>query len=217
VLRILVTLLLLHCVVAPQVFADDARFGLSVGPALWFELGDGQCEHDSDTVSCMGVFEDAFAGVRTRFDLELLRWLRAGVQLGFGSKLGGTLREDSGGLRETERHWFLPLGVHAYAHFERGRRVSLWLGPELFYTLRIDRVARRESRFDSQVIARDTRSGVAFGLALGVDVRLAGRVWLGFELAEALAFAEQERLPRRVTSRDPNALTRTGVLVRFVL
>jgi hypothetical protein len=211
--RLLVALVLLHSLVTAPVSAQETRFGVAAGPALWIELADERCEVESDTVACQRLFVDAFVGGRARFDIEALRWLRVGVQLGLGASLDGTGRAGSGGFRETQRAWFVPMGAHAYAHLDHGR-VSWWIGPELFYTLRLDQLTRREFRGAPERVRTDARSGFMLGLALGVDVRLVSRFWLGFELAQALAFSDTQRLPNPVPDGKLSAMTRLGVLLR---
>lgn len=214
--RFFVALFGLLSVVSSHASAQDARFGVAAGPALWIEAADMRCEIDSDTESCMKPFLEAFAGARARFDIEASRWLRVGVQLGLGASLDQTGVAGSGGLRQTQQAWFVPMGAHVYAHLDRGR-VSWWLGPELFYTLRLDQLTRREARGAPERVRGDVRSGFMLGLALGVDVRLVSRFWLGFELAEALAFSETQRLPKPVPDGKLSAMTRLSVLFKVAL
>jgi hypothetical protein len=209
-------LVLLHCVVASSASAQKTRFGVAAGPALWIELADERCEVESDTVACQQPFVDAFVGGRARFDIEALRWLRVGVQLGLGASLDQSGLAGSNGLREIQRAWFVPMGAHAYAHLDRGR-VSWWLGPEVFYSLRLDQLSRREYRGARESARSDARSGFMLGLALGVDVRLVSRFWLGFELGQALAFSETQRLPTPAPDGKLSAMTRLGVLLRVAL
>lgn len=221
-LRVLVCLVLLDCIVTAPALADDAsghehRFGLTLGPAVWMELAGQRCEIDSDTSSCQSGVVDGLVGGRARFDVDVLRWLRVGAQLGVGYSLDQTSVVMSGGGGETHRSWFVPMGAHAYALLPH-RRTTWWLGPELLYSLRIDQVTHTNARGAPEQAERDARSGLLLGGALGFDTRLGdSRVSLGLELGVALSVAQTQQLPKPVEDGTLSAMTRLGLMLRVAL
>jgi hypothetical protein len=135
------------------------------------------------------------------------------------------------------------MGVQAHAHTEPRRGLSLWAGPELLYALRLESVdgdtPGRVPRGSQSVYAPlddqegeagdagpdatfDYRSGVLVGANMGLDARLAERVWLGSEVALAFSLVQAGQLyvPQigtLVMERSTTAMLRAGLILRVLL
>ena len=239
-LRFLLPLALAFLMTAPASAKDaPVRYRLSIGPAFWFNLDPSSCkgpsiprDDDNPGPPLIANIEEAtcedsnlwYGGANASFDLEALRWLRVGAQLGFGGHVHSTWgrREQ---LNVDRRAWLVPIGVHAHAHLEPNRRVSLWLGPELFYSLRLDR-AETDLRTGSGGVEdplevvhqseRATRSGMMVGISLGFDVHLGGRLSLGSDLGLDASYTQEGRALWTLTG-GWGAVLRTALLLRFLL
>lgn len=211
-----------------------SRFALGVGPAFWLEFGKEECFSDAYLVrSCSSALRDWYGGARTQVDFDLARWLRVGLQFGFGTHAQDYVDavDDGGETSATLRRWLIPMGVHALAHLEPSNTASLWIGPELLYALRVDSTSTiplqrvpndgggslQAPLEPDRAQPRDTRSGVLLGVAMGADFRLAGRFWLGPELGLAFSYVQSGQVGRVRVESAMTAVLRAGLLLRISL
>ena len=189
--------------------------GLSLGAALWAEIGDCECPAGSDPTSCGSsgprcIFPGGFAS----FDLDLLHWLRLGVSLGLGysSASNTELNEHT-----SFRTWFVPLSLHMYWRVELGKRITLWGGPELGLGLYVASRTRSAPDLASES-TRSTRSGFLAGVAVGLDVRLSGPLRIGLELGQAILLSPERSVATDADDDgfDLHAVTRFALVLRYL-
>lgn len=229
-LRFLAALALVCALTSPALAEAPARrLSLGLGPAFWLELGDPECrEHSNSSRTCTSALRTWYGGLRAEVDYEVQSWLRVGGQFGFG-----LLREAQSlpqfGESLTLRRWLVPMGVHLRAHTEPRPGLSLWLGPEVLYALRVDELVAdspsggssggnvRSVVYAASDEDRAVRSGLMLGLTMGLDARLAQRVWLGSEIALALSFVEEGAVGTIELESVVTAMLRTGLVLRVLL
>jgi hypothetical protein len=210
--------------------ASTRRLGLGVGPAFWLELGSEDCRTDPrDVTTCTSALREWYGGLRLQVDYDLSAWLRVGGQLGLGAHLEAYASEREPFTNESTslRRWLVPMGVQLHAHREPRPGLSLWIGPEVLYALRVDELVTDRGGASSSgdlpnVLyaetgdTREVRSGLMAGISAGLDARLAPRVWLGSEIALAISFVEAGQVGTFELKSVVTAMLRTGFVLRVL-
>jgi hypothetical protein len=184
--------------------------GVSLGGALWAEIGGSDCSVVGDPTSCTTGQNPVFYGGLVAFDLDLLHWLRIGLVGGLGYAGGEETLSFDGVEHKRARHWFFPLTVHMYWRVELGKRITLWGGPEVGLGLYvIDRTASTRLSHESGLYPR---AAFVAGVAIGLDVRLVGAFRIGVELGEAVLVKQA----RENADLDIRATTRFALVFRYL-
>jgi hypothetical protein len=187
--------------------------GVSLGGALWAEIGGSDCSVPGDPTSCTSGVNNVFYGGLAAFDLDLLHWLRIGLVAGLGYAGGEETLSLDGLEHKQARHWFFPLTLHMYWRVELGKRITLWGGPELGLGLYvIDRTASSTHGRESGLYPR---AAFVAGVAVGLDVRMIGAFRIGVELGEAVLL-KQAREQTIGDSLDILAMTRLALVLRYL-
>jgi hypothetical protein len=211
VLRALTLLTVLGIGSSAWAQSEETRVGVSVGGVVWAEIGGSECVSDDDVTACTSGLNSVFLGGSAAFDVDLLHWLRLGVNAGLGYAPGSTITQSSFGERTEERHWFAPFSVHSFWRVELGKYITLWGGPEVGLGLYVDTRHRIGPMIDETT--RGRRTAFLAGVAVGLDIRLEGRLKLGLEIAEAVLAKPSAQYDKDV---DLRAMTRFALVFRYL-
>jgi hypothetical protein len=215
-LRSVLRALALFALLAPssrtRAQSDETKVGFGVGPTLWAEIGGSECVSESDVTECTSGLNSVFLGGNVAFDVDLLHWLRLGVSAGLGYAPSVTGTQSDFGERVEKRQWFVPLSLHSFWRVELGNRITLWGGPELGLGLYVD-MRRKTFPGMPTEIERGTRSAFLAGVGVGLDIRLAGPLKLGLEIAEAVLLKPSAQYDKDL---DLRAMTRFALVVRYL-
>jgi hypothetical protein len=188
--------------------------GVSVGAALWAEIGGSDCADVNDSPSCASGLNHVFPGGIAAFDLDLLHWLRLGLSAGLGYyESVGAVSSDGG--HTAGNHWFVPLVVHTYWRVELGKHITLWGGPELGLGVFVDSRRTYSPGMETET-QRSNRSAFVAGVAVGLDVRLLGALRAGIELGEAVLLKPRVESSSEEGNLDLRAMTRMALVLRYL-